>query len=87
MDRRASERSTSAALSDTLTVLGRERANVREIAGNLSVDLPHSFGGGEINKVWMTDRHALDAVPEGGHVARSAMPRGSVTRIVDNGLA
>jgi signal transduction histidine kinase len=77
-------------LTDTLTVL---RSKVKSKSATVDVDidpeLPRVEGfGGELNQVWVNlIDNALDAVPNGGHVAVSATRDGTsiVVRVVDDG--
>jgi signal transduction histidine kinase len=77
-------------LADTLTLL-KGKAKKKSVDVHLQVDasLPKIEGlGGELNQIWQNlIDNALDAVPEGGHVAVEAAPNGEkvVVQVIDDG--
>jgi signal transduction histidine kinase len=77
-------------ISDTLKMLGaKTRAKSVSVALELPDDLPRAQGVGvELNQVWMNlIDNALDAAPNGGHVAVIASRELDrvVVRVVDDG--
>jgi signal transduction histidine kinase len=75
---------------DTLTMLGAKlRAKRAEVTTRFENGLPRAHAvGAELNQVWMNlIDNALDAVPEGGHLAIHAesAPQRVVVRISDDG--
>ena len=80
----------SRGLADTLTVLAAKiRGKAVHVEVELAPDLTRAHGvGAELNQVWMNlIDNALDAVPQGGHVAITAgraLDR-VIVRITDDG--
>ena len=80
----------SRGLADTLTVLAAKiRGKSVHVEVELAPDMPRAHGvGAELNQVWMNlIDNALDAVPQGGHVAITAgraLDR-VIVRITDDG--
>ena len=77
-------------LSDTMTMLNaKKREKTAEVSLEFAEDLPRAHAvGAELNQVWMNLLdNALDAIPQGGHIAVTAeqdLDR-VVVRITDDG--